>query len=203
VTPKKTAASSAITAGRLIAPASCQDGTRVSGREIRKRRGSTKWSTASHEVAREDADPGEPEQVVHDHHAREQQRQREDVPPAVEAVPERHEQVRLERDPAERGDQDEERDDPRAADAEDGARQQRVRLPGPRAEVRAHQRVGDVEPVAEQRDPYGCGEPVAPSWISKPRNMYEKPATNVVQRPAKCHIGRRRSSGTMPVSDVE
>src|SRR2546421_1457532 len=45
VTPKKTAPSSAITAGRLIAPASCHEGTFVSGREIRNRRGSRKWST--------------------------------------------------------------------------------------------------------------------------------------------------------------
>ena len=41
------------------------------------------------------------------------------------------------------------------------------------------------------------------SCSSKPRNMYENPATNVVQRPMKCHMGRRRSSGTMPVPLVE
>jgi hypothetical protein len=51
VTPKKTAASSATTAGTLISPASCQAGTRVSGREIRKSRGSRKWSTAMITVA--------------------------------------------------------------------------------------------------------------------------------------------------------
>jgi hypothetical protein len=33
--------------------------------------------------------------------------------------------------------------------------------------------------------------------------MYENPATKVVQRPMKCHIGRRLVSGTMPTSDVE
>jgi hypothetical protein len=47
------------------------------------------------EVARKHADPREAEQVVEDHHARDDERQREDVAPAVEAVPERDEQIRL------------------------------------------------------------------------------------------------------------
>src|SRR5205807_6112076 len=51
VTPKATAARSAATAGTLIRPVSSHDGTRVSGREIRKRRGRRKWSTAMITVA--------------------------------------------------------------------------------------------------------------------------------------------------------
>ena len=51
VTPKKTATSSATTAGTLISPVSSHDGTRVSGREIRNIRGKRKWSTAMITVA--------------------------------------------------------------------------------------------------------------------------------------------------------
>ena len=113
------------------------------------------------QVAGEDADAREAEQVVEDHQPGEEQRQREDVPPTVEAVPERDHQVRLERDPAERRDQDERRDDPRADEPEDRPRQERVRLAGARAEVRAEHRVDDVERVAKGRDADRCGEAVA------------------------------------------
>ena len=105
-----------------------------------------------HEIAREDADPREAEEVVQDHHAGEHEREREDVAPAVEAVPEAREQVRLECDPAERRDEDERGDDPRAPAAEDRPREERVRLPRARAEVRAGHRIGDVHPVADERD---------------------------------------------------
>jgi hypothetical protein len=42
-----------------------------------------------------------------------------------------------------------------------------------------------------------------PAYSSVPTKRKEKPAANEVQSPAKCQIGRRRSSGTIPVSLVE
>src|SRR4051812_41351183 len=51
IAPYATAASSETTAGMLIFPASCHDGTLSSGREMLNRPGRTKWSTAMITVA--------------------------------------------------------------------------------------------------------------------------------------------------------
>jgi hypothetical protein len=42
-----------------------------------------------------------------------------------------------------------------------------------------------------------------PAYSSVPTKRKEKPAAKDAQSPAKCQIGRRRPSGTMPVSEVE
>ena len=105
-----------------------------------------------HEVAREHGDAREAEEVVDDHQAGEDDRQQLDVAPAVETVPDLNHQPRLEAGPAGRADDDEDRDEPRARDAEDRARQERVRLAGARAEVGRRHRVRDVDPDPEYRD---------------------------------------------------
>jgi len=114
-----------------------------------------------HEVAREDADAREPEEVVEDHHAPEHERDREDRAPAVESVPEDREQVRLVPDPAERGDEDERRDDPRAGEAEDRPGQKCMRLSRARPEIGAKHRVDNVDRIADHRDRDRRGEAVA------------------------------------------
>src|SRR5262249_13885732 len=68
---------------------------------------------------------------------------------------------RLEAGPARGADDDEDGDEPRAGDAEDRPRQQRVGLAGARAEVRGDERVRDVDPDPERGDARGRSEVVA------------------------------------------
>src|SRR5438876_6303476 len=81
--------------------------------------------------------------------------------PAVEAVPDLRHQPRLEPGPARCTDDAEDRHEPRARDAEDRAGQERVRLAGARAEVRRHERIGDVDPDPEHGDERRRAEVVA------------------------------------------
>jgi hypothetical protein len=102
------------------------------------------------QVPGEQADPGETEQVVEDHRCGQRDRDRRQLRPPVEAMPQPDEDASLETDPAERRNHHQQRHQPRADPPEHGAGEERQRLPGLRAEVGADQRVGHVDPVSEQ-----------------------------------------------------
>src|SRR5207248_63938 len=105
--------------------------------------------------------------------------------------------------PAGRADDDEDGDEPGARDAEDRARQERVRLARARAEVGREDRVGDVDPDPEHGDPRRRAKAVA-AGIELGADEEERKA-GCKRRPGPGEVPdrARRSSGTIPVSLVE
>ncbi len=57
-------------------------------------------------------------------------------------------------------------------------------------------------PIPSAVTPIVPGKVKPESWISVPTNRNEKPAANVVHSAMKCPMGRRLSSGTIPVELV-
>src|SRR5262249_37069689 len=82
--------------------------------------------------------------------------------------------------------------EPRAGDAEDRPRQERVGLSGARAEVRRDDRVRDVDRDPEHRDP-GCGAEVVAAGIELCADEQER-ETCRKRRPEPCEMPDRAAA---------